>query len=97
MGAHFYTDAKNARDNNFKVNLRQGGEYEIYLVDNDHNGEMISTITNLELTMKPNTIVLIKEKYINRRCAVMRTAISAYKCKGRLYRKENKYAGKQHS
>ena len=37
------------------------GKYEIYLVDAEHNGELITTTDNLELELKNMSFMLIKE------------------------------------
>jgi hypothetical protein len=37
-------------------------ECEIYLVDSDHNGELVATTSELSFTMKANSIILIKQK-----------------------------------
>ena len=37
------------------------GKYEAYLVDEDHDGELICTTEELEFDLKRNSILLIKE------------------------------------
>lgn len=58
----YYTDTENAADSSFKVDFGRDGEYEIYLVDEEHNGELVKTTSELTFTMKPNTFMMIKEK-----------------------------------
>lgn len=43
------------------VNLKKDAKYEIYLLDAEHDGELIDTTSNLTFTMKPDTSILIKE------------------------------------
>ncbi len=58
----YYTDTENAADSNFEVDFGRNGEYEIYLVDEEHNGELVKTTADLTFTMKPNSFIMIKEK-----------------------------------
>lgn len=59
----YYTDDdENAADKTFTVDFGRKGAYEIYLLDNDHDAELINTTDNLTFTMKQNTCIMIKEK-----------------------------------
>ncbi len=58
----YYTDDDNAADKEICVNFGREGEYDLYLVDKDHNGEKISTVKNAVLTMKNYSFVKICEK-----------------------------------
>ncbi len=44
-----------------KVELKEGAEYEVYLLDENHNAELISTTKDLTFKMMPNSCILIKE------------------------------------
>lgn len=57
----YYTDEDNMPNKTFEVDYGKKGNYEIYLLDDKHNGELIKTTDAAELEMAPNTCVLIKE------------------------------------
>jgi len=58
----YYDADDNMSDKDVKIDFGKVGEYEIYLVDETHDGELIDTTTELTLCMKPNSFVLIREK-----------------------------------
>ena len=58
----YYTDAQNQPEKTFSVDFGKTAEYEIYLLDEEHDGELVSTVNDLTFAMKPNTCILIKEK-----------------------------------
>jgi hypothetical protein len=43
------------------VDFGKNGKYEIYLLDENHSGELVSTTGDLTMTLKNQTVVLIKE------------------------------------
>ena len=43
------------------VDLGKEGKYEIYRVDNDHDGEKVDTTSNLEFNLPVHSFILIKE------------------------------------
>ena len=58
----YYTDDDNAPSKDVKINMANPPECEIYLVDFEHNGELVARTRDLSFTMKANSIILIKEK-----------------------------------
>ena len=60
----YYTDDDTAGDIQLKVNL-QGieGKFELYLLDEDHTDELVDEVgTDFELTLRRNSVVLLKHK-----------------------------------
>ncbi len=57
----YYTDDDNAENEQISVDFGRDGEYEIYLLDNEHNGELIKTTTDLRFDIKNQSCILIKE------------------------------------
>lgn len=57
----YYTEDDNAPEMQVKVDFGKSGRYEIYLLDSEHNGELVKTTEKLELEMKCHSAVLIKE------------------------------------
>ncbi len=59
----YYTEyEETAEDKTFTVDFGNRGEYEIYLLDETHDGELVKVANDLTLTMTPNSCVLIKQK-----------------------------------
>ena len=59
----YYTETEEtAEDKTFAVDFGNSGEYELYLLDESHDGELVKTTAKLTLTMTPNSCVLIKQK-----------------------------------
>ncbi len=56
-----YTDDDDVADKTIKLDFGKAGNYEIYLLDEEHSGELVSTTDNLTFTMKNQTCILIKE------------------------------------
>lgn len=56
-----YTDDDNAADKTISLDFGKEGNYEIYLLDNEHSNELISTTSALTFTMKNQSCILIKE------------------------------------
>lgn len=56
-----YTDDDNAEARRIKIDFGREGKYEIYMLDAEHNGELIETAEGLELNMPQHSVVLIKE------------------------------------
>ena len=44
-----------------KLDLGKEGKYEIYLLDKEHDGELIDTTSDLTFNLKPLSALLIKE------------------------------------
>jgi len=57
----YYTDDDNAADKTVKMDFGKSGKYEIYLLDEDHTNDLVSTTDDLTFTMKNQTNILIKE------------------------------------
>lgn len=57
-----YSDDDDAPNKEIKLDFGKQIEYEIYLVDSDHDGELVKTVKDLVFDMKNQSIILIKEK-----------------------------------
>ena len=57
----YYTDQDSSSVKNVKVDFGRTGKYEVYLLDEEHNGELIDKTSDLSFVLNPNTCVLIKE------------------------------------
>lgn len=57
----YCTDDDNASEKSFSVDFGKDGRYEIYLLDESRDGELIDTTSDLNFTMEANTCVMIKE------------------------------------
>ena len=57
----YYTDNDTAENKTVNIDFSKSGKYEIYLLDNEHDAELIGTTDELTFDMKPNTCVLVKE------------------------------------
>lgn len=59
----YYTEEdETAQAKTFSVDFGREGEYEIYLLDKDHDAELIKTTSDLTFTMTPCSCIMIKEK-----------------------------------
>ena len=56
-----YSDDDNAAPKEVKLDFGRSGSYEIYLVDEDHNGELVTTTSDLTFTIPVHTCMLIQE------------------------------------
>lgn len=57
-----YSDNDDMGNKQISIDFGREGEYEIYLLDEGHNGELIATTDKLEFDMKLHSAILIKEK-----------------------------------
>lgn len=57
----YYSDDDNLENKVVELNFGKKGNYEIYLLDNEHDGELIATTDNLKFDMKIHSSILIKE------------------------------------
>jgi len=57
----YYSDNDNAENCEIELNFGKNGNYEIYLLDSEHDGELIKTTDELKFDMKIHSSVLIKE------------------------------------
>ena len=56
-----YSDDDKSSEKNIKIDFGRGGKYEIYVVDDERNGELVMVTDNLEFTIKKHSFMLIKE------------------------------------
>ena len=57
----YYSDEE-LENKKLAVDFGKAGEYEVYLTDPDHDGELIAVTDKIELDLKLHSIVFIKEK-----------------------------------
>ena len=57
-----YSDNDQTEEKTVKLDFGREGRFEIYLLDKDHNGELVKITDNLTFTMTPCSCILIKEK-----------------------------------
>lgn len=57
----YYTDDDSAENKCVQIDLGKAGNYEIYLLDQDHDGELVATTHSLQFDMQRCSAVLIKE------------------------------------
>lgn len=58
----YYTDDDLAENKKISLNFGKESNYEIYLLDEEHNGELIDTTDQLRFDIKRHSALLIKEK-----------------------------------
>ncbi len=58
---HFIDD-DNTPDKEIEIDFGRDGEYDVYLLDGEHNGELIKTTSELKFTMSVYSVIMIKEK-----------------------------------
>ena len=56
-----YTEDDNAPEKQIALDFGKKGTYEIYLLDETHDGTLIATTSDLTLTLPRHSAVLIKE------------------------------------
>ena len=56
-----YTDDDNATDKEISIDFGRKGKYEIYLLDSEHNGELVKITDELSFTMPVHSCIMIKE------------------------------------
>ncbi len=57
----YYTDNDQAADKTIRLEFGKSGNYEIYLLDEEHTNDLVSTTDDLTFTMKNHTCILMKE------------------------------------
>ena len=57
----YYSENDETPEKTLKLDFGREGKYEVYLVDNDHHGELWQTTSDLTLTLKVHSVVLIRE------------------------------------
>jgi len=55
----YYTDEDDASNKDVGIDLGREGSFEVYLLDADHDAELVATTDKLEFNMKPLTALLI--------------------------------------
>jgi hypothetical protein len=59
----YYTDENDGcSSKTFAVDFGKDAEYEIYLLDEEHDAQLIAITKDLSFTMKVNSCIMIKEK-----------------------------------
>ena len=58
---NYYSDQDDLEDKELDIDLGKQGNFEIYLLDENYDGELVATTTDLKITLKQNTAVYIKE------------------------------------
>ncbi len=56
-----YNDDDTTSEKNISIDFGKNSNYQIYLLDDEHNGELYNTTDNLNFKIKNNTVILIKE------------------------------------
>ena len=57
----YYTEEATKENKEIVLDFGIEGEFEIYLLDENHSGELIKTGKDLMFNMKPNSAILIKQ------------------------------------
>ncbi len=57
----YYTDEEGMEEKTFCLDFGKQAKYEIYLLDEIHDGTLEATVEDLTLTMQPNTCVMVRE------------------------------------
>ena len=58
----YYSDDNNKENKTIKVNFNKDSEYEVYLLDKEHNGDLIQITKELVFDISIHSCLLIKEK-----------------------------------
>ena len=58
----YYTDEDAAVEKQMAVDFGRPGSYELYLLDETHDADLVNVTDDLTFTLKPNTCILIKER-----------------------------------
>ena len=58
----YYSDNDSLPNKEISLDLGEKGSYDIYKVDNEHNGELVAVTDNLSFELELYSMVLIKEK-----------------------------------
>ena len=56
-----YSEDDNTKNKEISVDFGKNSQYEIYLLDDKHDGELVETTDNLSFDMKVHSCILIKE------------------------------------
>jgi len=58
----YYTDCDDAPEKEICVDFGKDGEYDIYFLDETHQGELVNTTSDLSFVMQANSCLMIREK-----------------------------------
>ena len=58
----YYTDEEGKEDKTVTVDFGREGEYEIFLLDESHDAELIQVTSDLTFTLTPNSCLMIQER-----------------------------------
>jgi len=58
----YYTDEEGKEDKTVTVDFGRNGEYEIFLLDESHDAELIQVTSDLTFTLTPNSCLMIQER-----------------------------------
>ena len=58
----YYSDDDDAPDREIEVDFGNGAEFEVYLADKDHDGELVAITRNLSLKLKVHSVVFLKQR-----------------------------------
>ncbi len=58
----YYNDDDNSPEKEISIDFGKDGEYEVYLLDETHDGELIATTDKLDFTMTIHSALMIQEK-----------------------------------
>ncbi len=56
-----HSEDDNTPEKSVKVDFGREGEFEVYLLDAQHDGELVATTKNTEFTMKCQSVIMLKE------------------------------------
>lgn len=57
----YYTDREHQSEITFALDIGRSAAWEVYLVDEQHNGELVGSTRVNKFTLQPNTFILLKE------------------------------------
>jgi hypothetical protein len=57
----YYSDDDTLENKQISIDFGREGQYEIYLLDEEHDGELVKVTDKLEFDMKLHSLILIKE------------------------------------
>lgn len=57
----YYSENDDVEDKEIAVDFAKDGKYEVYLLDEEHDGDLIKTTSDLSFKMHRNSCILIKE------------------------------------
>jgi hypothetical protein len=58
----YYSDYDKKENVLLNVILNEGKEYDVYLLDEEHNGTLVATTSDLKLDMSVHSCIMLREK-----------------------------------